>query len=494
MYRFLAFFVLCATTTCAVFANDHETTKRFSFLYSVNNAGYIDVCGCKHKEVKQGGLARRFTLVKQLQALQRPHVLLDGGCLLFDLRNQTVKGFERKQVIAKARIIIEGYNRMGYRAAALGSSDLYLGLDVLKELLAEARFPMLCANFLGPDKKPVFKPWTIVTAGGVRIGVVGLIMNTLNPHFIEKVAPGCSVEDLVESARKAVSELKPKCEFIVALSHARQEENTQLAKKVPEISIIFDPNITYGSHSLFINNAEEYYDTVNKKLIVRSDGEGMRLMKVDVDFSVPFGGIKTSAELNRLEKGIHVKVVPEDFSSVLGTGSFNGAAISRISIEPHYLPEPGIKHLVDLWKQKDPGKLSAEALKEFEAKPARFNGAESCKSCHKEQYDFWKKTDHADAYRALEENSDHLRYDCIGCHTVGFGYAFVHPKNVGSFKNVQCESCHGANPDHVADPEKHPHWPRISDQSCLKCHNKEQLRVDFNVRAKTPLVQCPKMK
>jgi len=35
-------------------APDGNTSQRktFSLVYNVNNAGYIDVCGCKHKEVR----------------------------------------------------------------------------------------------------------------------------------------------------------------------------------------------------------------------------------------------------------------------------------------------------------------------------------------------------------------------------------------------------------------------------------------------------------
>src|SRR6059036_1237003 len=59
--------------------------KKFTLVYNVNNAGYIDVCGCKHKEVRQGSLTRRASFLKQLRATGRDLLLVDGGSSLFAL-------------------------------------------------------------------------------------------------------------------------------------------------------------------------------------------------------------------------------------------------------------------------------------------------------------------------------------------------------------------------------------------------------------------------
>ena len=106
----------------------------------------------------------------------------------------------------------------------------------------------------------------------MRIGIIGLVMSTLNPHYLEKTAPGCRVENAIEAARRAVAALKPKVDLIVALSHARKEENQELASEVPEISCIFDPNINYGSHSLFLADPQQYADRFAKTLVIRADG------------------------------------------------------------------------------------------------------------------------------------------------------------------------------------------------------------------------------
>src|SRR6058998_242553 len=112
-----------AGVTCALVEGDVSTigkaaggpTKNFTLVYTVNNAGYIDVCGCKHKEVRQGSLTRRASFLKQLRATGRDLLLVDGGSSLFALEDR-VKESELTEALRKAELIIEAYNRMGYRA------------------------------------------------------------------------------------------------------------------------------------------------------------------------------------------------------------------------------------------------------------------------------------------------------------------------------------------------------------------------------------------
>ncbi len=479
---------------CGVLSSDSPTaTGRFALVVSVNNAGFIDVCGCKHKKVKQGSMSRRYTLVKTLRAQGKPILFLDGGSCLFNIQDRYPKQVERKQLLAKAFVIIESMNRMGYQGMALGSSDLLLGLENLKKLASAATFPILSANFLGPDGAPVFTPWTVVEAGGVRIGVIGLVMSTLNPRYLEDLAPGCRAVNAVETAKKAVAELKGKADLIVALSHVRKEENEELGKQVPEISLITDPNVKYGSHSLFLADPDQVVDRFGKALVVRTDGEGMRLTRIDVEFEVPFGELRTSAELNRLEKSVQINPIPEDMAAYLGRGNFNRAVVSRISVEPHYIADPGIETMIERWKKDDPGSLDPKSMAALKSAPITYVGKEQCVDCHKEQYEFWKTTDHAHAFTSLEETGDHLRYDCIGCHTVGFGHTFLSVKQAKKWADVQCECCHGSNPDHMDDPEGAGKWPRITEHTCLACHNEAQIRIPFDFRRTVKQVSCPKM-
>src|SRR5262245_38551218 len=48
-------------------------------LFSAEQDGYIEPCGCTGLENQKGGLKRRFTLLKQLRDKGWPLVAIDGG-------------------------------------------------------------------------------------------------------------------------------------------------------------------------------------------------------------------------------------------------------------------------------------------------------------------------------------------------------------------------------------------------------------------------------
>ena len=80
MARFLTFSLLCVLALClastpfwSVGSVDSEESeqRKFTLVFNVNNGGYIDVCGCKHKEVRQGSLTRRASFLRQFRATGR---------------------------------------------------------------------------------------------------------------------------------------------------------------------------------------------------------------------------------------------------------------------------------------------------------------------------------------------------------------------------------------------------------------------------------------
>ena len=90
-------------------------------VYSVNNFGYIDVCGCKHKKVRQGSVARRASYFSQMHALRNDLLLIDAGNTLFNRDDRKAKPHMQKQILEKVKILVAAYNRMGYRVSVPGS-------------------------------------------------------------------------------------------------------------------------------------------------------------------------------------------------------------------------------------------------------------------------------------------------------------------------------------------------------------------------------------
>lgn len=463
--------------------------KKFSLVYNVNGSGYIDVCGCKHKEVRQGSLTRRASFLEQLRATGRQLVLLDGGSSLFPIADR-VKDDELPEALRKAELIVEAYNRMGYHAMAIGSFDIAAGLDNLKKLSEKASFEFLSANLLDSESgKPVFKPHIVIEKGNCRVGVIGLTQATMSQFYLDKVAPDVKLEDPVKALKRSMAALEGRVDTFIVLSHLREENNFELLEKVPDVPILVDPFMQYGNHHTWIQE-EEWVTYRGSTLFLRADGQGARLGIVDAEILQPgatFLNEDRLMELRELEE--QGELSPREKAELAAYDSKNLFRYLRVSLEPHHGTDPEIDRLIAEWKQKAD---LASVPRETEPLPRKkdYLTVDVCKKCHEPQYKNWLETRHAEAMASLVETEEEILFDCIGCHSLGYGDTYLATEEVGQYANVQCESCHGTNPQHVEDPEKHP-FGKVKREDCIWCHNKEVLGTEFSYFREKSKVQCP---
>jgi len=102
-----------------------------------------------------------------------------------------------------------------------------------------------------------------------------------------------------------------------------------------------------------------------------------------------------------------------------------------------------------------------------------YTGSESCKHCHKYEYEKWSTNAHAHAYATLERVGSQYDPECVVCHVVGFEYesGFVSEKKTAHLKNVGCENCHGPGSKHIKSWGKEKTTGPMSD--CTDCHTAE---------------------
>jgi len=115
-----------------------------------------------------------------------------GGVLLVDAGDMFQGTLESN--LGEGAGVVHAYNALGYDAAAIGNHEFDFGpvgeaatprapgddpRGALKQRAAEARFPLLAANLLDGAtgevvRWPNVRPWTVVEAAGVRVGIVGV--------------------------------------------------------------------------------------------------------------------------------------------------------------------------------------------------------------------------------------------------------------------------------------------------------------------------------
>lgn len=177
----------------------------------------VDQNGTTHA-VEKGGLALLGGYITNVRK-SKPVLLLDGG----DLFQGTLVSN-----LQEGRAVIDGYNALGYTAAAVGNHEFDYGPagpkpvatleaddpnGALKARIAEARFPFLSANLV--DKKtdlpvawPNLYPSRLVHIAGVPIGLVGAITedtprttNVLNLRDVR-------ISNIIPAVRAAAEQLR----------------------------------------------------------------------------------------------------------------------------------------------------------------------------------------------------------------------------------------------------------------------------------------------
>ena len=175
----------------------------------------------------------------------------------------------RDQSLKKAEQVIKAFNIIGCDAQNVGDNDLAEGKEYLLERADESNFPFISANLIDTTSgKPLFEPYVIKEVDGLRIGIFGLIT-----YRAKLGTPDLLIDDPYETAKRVVSELKEKCDLVIALTHLGVNDDKKLAQQVPGINIIV------GGHS---SSKLETPLRVNDTVILQAYLQGRYLGRLDL--------------------------------------------------------------------------------------------------------------------------------------------------------------------------------------------------------------------
>src|SRR5258706_12323991 len=176
-----------------------------------------------------GGVARRAGLIEKIRREAKNVLLVDSGDLVIGTAMSSV--FRGAPDIA-------AMNLMGYDALALGNHDFDFGLEHLKALQKQARFPFLCTN-TRPKKEGVCRPYAVKTIGPLRVGILGLIGRKNYPDLFERGAvKEIEFQDPLAAAAEAAREIRGRVDLLVAVTHEETDEDLALARPVGRIDVI----------------------------------------------------------------------------------------------------------------------------------------------------------------------------------------------------------------------------------------------------------------
>jgi 2',3'-cyclic-nucleotide 2'-phosphodiesterase (5'-nucleotidase family) len=254
--------------------------------------GHIEPLDYYTNKPAQLGLAKIATLIRRVRTEQPNVLLLDSGDII---QGTPLAYYFALKDTDRANPMILAMNALGYDAAAVGNHEFNFGLDMLSKVNREAHFPILAANIKqtyksGPQH---FEPYIIKQIAGVRVAIVGFVTPVIPQWEILPNYKGYEFENIVDSARRVIPEVRGRADVVVVLAHSGlgpdpatgaggmpydlPNENAvlALAEQVPGIDVIF-----FG-HTHF----EVPERIVNGVLLTQAKLWGEPLARVDLELS-----------------------------------------------------------------------------------------------------------------------------------------------------------------------------------------------------------------
>ena len=170
----------------------------------------------------QGGLPYVSGYVKSVKAERDDVIVLDAGDVM-----------EKGDMVAymtKSAMMYEAMGKIGYTAGAVGNHDLEYGVEHLHKCNALApNMTLLCNNVFKDDGALEFPASTIVEAGGVRIGLIGLV-TPRDENSME-------LEPTAHAVAKEAARIDSDVDLTFVVCHVGSKDSRMISAIAPQIDL-----------------------------------------------------------------------------------------------------------------------------------------------------------------------------------------------------------------------------------------------------------------
>lgn len=177
------------------------------------------------------GLARTAGLIARMRARAANSLLFDNGDFLQGsaLGDHAATNWRPGDPDLGPHPIIAAMNSLGYDAIGLGNHDFNYGLDFLRAVIADARFPVVASNALPRDGRPLAPRWLRIDrdvqdeAGRthrLRIGIVSFVPAQTALWDRHILGDTLQTPDILASAAEVLPHLRAEgVDIVIALAH-----------------------------------------------------------------------------------------------------------------------------------------------------------------------------------------------------------------------------------------------------------------------------------
>ncbi len=133
--------------------------------------------------------------------------------------------------------VFEVANRLGIDVNTLGNHEFDYGWQKTAEYLKVTTIDTVNVNVINErGERLVDKPYVVKEVGGVRLAIVGALLENLPVRATEmgpwRVAP------LVDTLRPVVAEAKQRADLVVVLAHIRIRDAEAILEQLPDVAIV----------------------------------------------------------------------------------------------------------------------------------------------------------------------------------------------------------------------------------------------------------------
>jgi hypothetical protein len=429
-----------------------RTDRTLTLAFTGDSWGEVEPCGCP--KIKLGGLARQAGVLRAWGRLGQPLALLDAGDLL--LRPGAGMA-EREEASVRAALTYDLLSEMGMVAAVPGETDLLLGAGFVRDLAAREGVTLLAANLRDSNGEMVFAGSTVVRLADAKVGVIGVLSPSLCPEGLHAEPPAVAIK-----TEQALLSASGPIDVLVVVAHEPPEEDAPLADAIAA-------DVLIAGHGGVPVPAKQ----IGTRTLRLRDGNSSRFLgRLDLALGKP-GSMGPFAESNAslrdwLGQGDWEKT-PGPFADAPGSRRYASALIpleEGLPSDAKVAQRISEQHAAS--EARERARLSTSSAS---AAAGPFTGVTRCAGCHARAHEVWSGTAHAFAYETLVRVGHAMDTDCVGCHSTGYERpgGFDRPARVGSWKEIQCEACHGPGAAHAEKP-KEVHLAKVGEATCRGCH------------------------